>query len=435
MRKITFGEINKSLLFIFLKSLSLVLEHFINGYTYIGCFYDLNIYKTFYNLIIKDSTKTNFKRHRIFDPFFGYLGVIIFSFFVGRKNDKIESMETINLSYTNENKTVNEIKNKDNKSSSKIFGFFMAILILWVAEENLILIYVDIFQDLDFWFFELIFISIIFSKNFIFKIYSHQILGMAISIGVGSILKAYNITLAFNNSKEDGETIYSKYPLVFFFMILYFLLIIARSYVNTQLKVFMDLKFISQRALLLLYGVVGAIMCFITGIIITYVPCSNDMKGYVCKINYEDKLYFDNMYEYMGLGKEILARLINIILNMIAFFLLKYYDTLIIKEYTPIHVIFSFPIQYICEKTFLIILTSIFFVEDLFPKDNHLPKFLTDTSGDVGAVTGFLIYLEIIELNFCGLNYNLRKNIINRGEKEYKIALGMNAKLMEEIPD
>ena len=55
-----------------------------------------------------------------------------------------------------------------------MFGFFIAILILWVAEENLLLIYVDIFQDIDFWFFELIFISLIFPKHFFFKIYSHQ---------------------------------------------------------------------------------------------------------------------------------------------------------------------------------------------------------------------------------------------------------------------
>ena len=39
------------------------------------------------------------------------------------------------------------------------------IVVLWVLEENLLLIYDDIFKDLDFWFFELIIISFIFSKN------------------------------------------------------------------------------------------------------------------------------------------------------------------------------------------------------------------------------------------------------------------------------
>ena len=68
----------------------------------------------------------------------------------------------------------NENGINNNKNGLKMFGFFIAILILWVAEENLLLIYVDIFQDIDFWFFELIFISLIFPKHFFFKIYSHQ---------------------------------------------------------------------------------------------------------------------------------------------------------------------------------------------------------------------------------------------------------------------
>ena len=30
----------------------------------------------------------------------------------------------------------------------------------------------------------------------------------------------------------------------------------------------------------------------------------------------------------------------------------------------------------------------------------------------------FLIYLEIIELNFCGLSTNIKRNIISKGENE-----------------
>ena len=440
MRKISFGEINKSLLLILLISLFSALEHYINGYTYIGCFYKLNIYKTIYSIFVDNNPNDNdFHRHRIFDPFFGYIGVIILAFFVGRQKDKDENMEKINLILSKDLTLHLNTKNEDNvvnngKSGLKMFGFFIAILILWVAEENLLLIYVDIFQDLDFWFFELIFISLIFPKHFFFKIYSHQILGMAISITVGSILKIYNITMAFT-SEDKEKTIYSKNPYVFFFMIFYFLLIIARSYVNTQLKVFMDLKFISKRALLMFHGIIGAIMCFITGMIVSFSPCPSYMNNYVCKINYEGKLYYDNISEYIGSGKDILVRVIIIILGMNTYFFLKYFSIEVIKNYTPIHVIFSFPIQYFIEKTFLWIFTLIFYFDKLFPEENQKEKFATDEAGDIGAIIGFLIYLEIIELNFCGLNYNIRKNIIYRGDKEYKIALNMNAKLMEEFTD
>ena len=440
MRKITFGEINKSLLFIFLLSLFMVLENYINGFTYIGCFYQLNIYKTFYTLIVDNNKDdNNFDRHRIFDPFFGYIGIFIFSFFVGRQNDKEENINKINCENSEDltlhaSTAINYNNINNNKNCLNILGFFIAILILWIAEENLLLIYVDIFKDLDIWFCELIFISLIFPKYFIFKIYSHQVLGMAISISVGTLLKIYNIIMTFTLD-EGNKRLYSEYPTFCLFIILYFLLIIARSYVNTQLKVFMDLKFISQRTILMLYGIIGAIICLITGLIVSFVPCPEFMKEYVCKINYENVLYYDNIYEFFGSGKNILVRVIIIVLYMIVFFFIKYYTILIIKNYSPIHVIFSFPVQYFLEKTFVLIFTAIFYYDKLFPKENQKERFVSDESGDIGAIIGFLIYLEIIELNFCGLNYNIRKNIIYRSQKEYKTSLSMNAKLMEEDTD
>jgi len=66
----------------------------------------------------------------------------------------------------------------------------------------------------------------------------------------------------------------------------------------------------------------------------------------------------------------------------------------------------------------LLILSAIFFRENLFKGDNLTQKFLLDESGDIASIIGFLIYLEIIELNFCGLNYNLKKNIIIRSESD-----------------
>ena len=172
------------------------------------------------------------------------------------------------------------------------------ILILWILEENLVLIYVDIFQDLDFWFFELIIISLLFSHHFSFKIYKHQKLAIALSIGVGSILKIYNITISLTSGENK---IYSKYPYVFFFIILYFLIIISRSYVNTHIKAFMDLKYISQRTLLIFYGIAGTILCLIVGLITSHSPCHNNnaMKAYICKVEYENNIYYDNMYSYL----------------------------------------------------------------------------------------------------------------------------------------
>ena len=45
-------------------------------------------------------------------------------------------------------------------------------------------------------------------------------------------------------------------------------------------------------------------------------------------------------------------------------------------------------------------------------------KFILNSIGNCLIIFGFLIYLEIIELNFYGFNYNLRNNIIQRSMKD-----------------
>ena len=445
MTIISCGKINKSLLFILFMSVSMVFNQYLYGFTYIECFYDMNIYRSLYQAIV-GLNKKEFPRHRIFDPLFSYLGVIALSLFIPKekvkkreKNEEIkeeESSETSLKGIDSNNRLPelihNGLKNYLNNKGGIII--FILILILWIIEENLVLIYVDIFQDLDFWFFELIFISIIFSNHFIFKIYSHQKLSMALSIGVGSILKIYNISISLIS---EDEKIYKKYPLVFFFVILYFLIILARSYVNTQIKVFMDLKFISNRTLLMSYGLTGAILCAIVGIITSFVPCTDNkaIETFVCKVKYNDKSYYDEIHSYIESSKNMSARLIIIVLGIISFFCNKFFYTLIIKNYTPIHVIFCFPMQFFIEKTFLLIFTAIFFRSHLFSEENQLEKFLLDISGDIVSIFGFLIYLEIIELNFCKLNYNLKKNIISRGENDYKFSIGIEEKLRKGSTD
>ena len=428
---ITFGTINRSLLYIVLTSISLVINQYIYGFTYIECFYQMNIYRTFYELItgdvIKDDSEINkkrnkikFLRHRVFDPLFSYIGVIILSY-IFIKNKKPADFN--NTSIQNETSTQNksEIRLIYNKSKVYFYHFkgilfYIFILFLWIAEENLILIYVDIFQDLDFWFFELIFVSVIFSKIFVFKISSHQILGVAISVLVGSILKIYNITITFTS---QPSRYYVQNPGVIVFAVLYFLLIILRSYVHTKIKTFLDLKYISHRFLMITYGIAGTIICFITGIVTSNVTCPNIFFDQVCSFKDNNKFYYDNWYVYYGSGKNMAVRLIIIVFGLISYFVNKYYLTLTIKNYTPIHVIFSFPIQFFIEKTFLLIYSAIFHRNTLFTNRTDIKKFLLDESGDIGSIIGFLIYLEIIELNFCGLNFNLKKNIIKRSESDY----------------
>lgn len=432
MKYISFGKRNKSLLFIILMGIFMVINQYLYGFVYIECFYPINIYKSLYNAII-DKNKEDFPRHRIFDALFNYIGVMILSFFIPKEKKKKsikneEENDDEEMQHIESTLNIHLIHNETRSYLKKRKGFAICIviLVLWVVTENSLLIYVDIFQDLDFWFFELIIISMIFSRYFLFKIYSHQKLGMALSIGVGTILKIYNIIMSITTIDESKKNFYQRYPYLCSFILLYFLLIISRSFINTELKILMDLKFVYPRTLLMCYGLAGFIISSLIGLSFSLSPCPEYLYDDVCKIKYDDQMYFDNFLNYYESGVNMLVRLITIVIGMAAYFLNKYFRVLIIKNYTPIHVIFSFPLQFFIEKMFLLIFTGIFFPENLFSEDKQVEKFLLDIFGDVSSIIGFLIYLEMLELNFCGFNFNLKKNIINRGEDEYNITLDID---------
>ena len=425
---ITFGNINKSLLYIFLMSASSALNGYIYGFDYIGCFYQMNIYEILHNWILNKIDDC--PHHRVFDPFFSYIGMIFIPFiFLREKEEKVkeedsdeENDENIEINNINLKLIYNDEKKKYLKSIKGILHYIL-ILFLWVAVENLLLIYLDIIKDLDFWFFELIFVSLIYSKTFLSKILSHQKLGMAISIIVGSLLKIGSITLTFI---YGSDALYGEHKWLISFVIIYFLLIILRSYVNTQIKILFDLKYISQRFLLASYGIAGVIILGLTGIFTSNVSCSEEIRNYVCQFEYQDKLYYDNFYNYYESGKNMLVRLIVIVLGMVTFFFDKFYSILIIQLYSPVHVIFSVPVQYFLEKIFLLIFTAIFFNEDLFNdkdkeiKNEKIIRYILDETGDIFSIIGFLIYLEIIKLHFCNLDYELSNNIIIRANDEVK---------------
>ena len=96
---------------------------------------------------------------------------------------------------------------------------------------------------------------------------------------------------------------------------------------------------------------------------------------------------------------------------------------MIIESLTPIHLIFSFPIYYLLNKSYLSVINVIkngsAFVEGIkYVKE----KCILDFCSDFISILGYLIYLDIIELNFCGLDFNLRREILQRGDKDKKRA-------------
>lgn len=200
----------------------------------------------------------------------------------------------------------------------------------------------------------------------------------------------------------------------------------------------MELKYISPYKILYIYGLFGTILYSIICTITSIFECkdSNEPKNisdYLCSYNdtNKNKTYFASFPLYFKAINEfgyLYVENIVIILGMILFFFYKYYQIMIIKYLSPIHLIFLTPIYYFFAKVLVIVynlILKIFNKCERFLKDPNIDyikeKFYLDISGDIFSFFAFLIYLEIIELSFLKLNENLRKNIIARGTKEASI--------------
>ena len=116
---------------------------------------------------------------------------------------------------------------------------------------------------------------------------------------------------------------------------------------------------------------------------------------------------------------------------MICKFFSEYYDLLIIQYLTPVYIIFYSSLYY-----FIIEIISIFnnkiknnyyFNGRQKNDEKKFYIFLLELSGNIISIFGFLIYLEIIELGFCKLNYNLRKYIEKRSVDDITQSIGCDS--------
>ena len=409
VKYISCGRINKYYGYIFLSVFFTLLKDFAFGVNYNNSFKELYIF----NLS---------NEHVIIHALFGYLLVFFSSLTIYKC--KIKKRKNILIK---ESENVQE--QKEEKLSKKHLTTLLFIIILWVLEEQLKQIYMDTLKNLDIWMLELIIIYYFMKKTFNVKLYKHQILSFIIII-FPFIFKIVTIILScINPDINDPGIIYlnNKY-IIPIGIILYIILLISDSYILTKIKLFIDTRFISISEVLMYFGLFGSIYCIIITIVSTHIECHLFIDN-ICEIKTKDnnnnstiyyyenyKIYFNGLKERENLIKEILANFVNDIS-----FLLKYFFSLqVVKLLSPIHNIFSIPVFFFFQKTLLAIIT-LCIEHNLFIKNKIkyiLWKFILDISGDLLSILGLMIYLEIIELNFCNFDYDIKKSIFIRATED-----------------
>ena len=453
----TLGKLNKNLKYIFLFILFKLVCDIVKGVNYEEIFKTMRLF---------GESKVGFPLHNFIHQIFSYFGIFSLSLILIKVEKKLSETNIDKPTIVTESddkgsdKSKYSIKGtKSNKSNLSIqlihnsdltgfdymhifYSIVLTIFILVIAEQFLALYGITL-KDLDCWMFEIVILSQINAKMFNIKIYKHQKIGLILNI-FSFAFKICTIIISFLDDKKEIKPIYVKYNIFLLGIIgfiIYLFSITLRSYSYVKLKWFMDKRYILISKILVIYGFMGTITSIIISLVSTYIKCKNynnkiEFNDYICNIknnifsydNYTE-IYFESFKIYFKKfsckdSTEIEHEILSIFLLMIFYFFNSYFSMLVIKFLSPVYAIFGLPSYFLIQKIILGIYTLIrkhsFFVNDNNKNEYSIYKFYCDISGDLLSISGFLIYLEIIELNFCDINYNVKRNIEKRSEKDLK---------------
>ena len=265
---------------------------------------------------------------------------------------------------------------------------------------------------------ELFILSYLYNCLLNYKICLHHKIVLYLYIIVGCIYKI--ILLVFESSNlNDGKKDDTEITRIWLIsgILFYFFIMILRIIVISNLKILMDIYYISPTKLLMFYGIIGSLISFSICIISYNIVCNGKLFiMHLCNIKISEDTYLENYHKYFEDIKgnflwESFTVIVGLIVNF--FYMLNYF--LIIKFLTPMHIIFMNLIYMFFLKIFSIIYNLI------VGKNGEMNWvcYLKIISY-IFIAFGLFVYLEIIVLNFCGINYNLRQNIIIRGIKDYR---------------
>ena len=216
-----------------------------------------------------------------------------------------------------------------------------------------------------------------------------------------------------------------------------------RDFCWIKAKYLMDVRSISPYKIFISIGTIGFIFIIIFFSIFTYVPCNtfnninkiNDTfinidtgehlqlnKEYCSLTEYDDNtktlyLLYDSMklisQEYSNTDKETMLEIFLIIPLLFIINLVNEVSRLIIVQYLdPNNILIYKNFLYFFERIIQIIINK--------GDEQYLTYtqfFLTEIEELISIISN-MIYIEVLELKFCGLDYELKKNISRRGAED-----------------
>ena len=319
-----------------------------------------------------------------------------------------------------------------------------------------------LFVHVGFWMLEIVYISIF--SYFILKIYITKHKKLAMYIMAYPILIIEIIFFFFPDTKHKCDIKYEcneltdkdtfEYIVIRFgayfiplLFILYEICTAMRDYSWVKSKYLMDIRSVPPYKILMYFGIIGSSLIVICYIIFTNVPCRsfgnvtldtnnnyinidsgeeiNFLKEYCLLKRYNEKtnilnLYYDSFSSLIDDYKNMKSHFYTEIFVVIPLYLLAS----LINNFSYI-----FMIRYSDANNILISKNFYYFIKRIIvmiinigdEKYITILKFFVFEIQEIISIISNMIYIEIIELRFCKLDYELKKNIKNRSDTEYSI--------------
>ena len=399
------------------------------------------------------SFKAKIKSHKLLDNFIRlssiFVGGIILHF-MEIHNEKKKKGE---MSIEDCEKMKENLLKKNNSSNILnliLIGVFFSLYIILKDFIGMPNAYVG------FWTFEIMYICIFSYFIFKSKIYIHKKIAIYIMFGL-SVIEFIGFLLP-NTKHEDLK---GKNELtdknVFDIIIIKFgtyaipLLFLANELIHVQRdfcwikgKYLMDIRSFSPSKIFLTIGCFGFFFIIIFFSIFTYVPCKTfnnieidgdsykDLetnatlplyKEYCPLKDYDENtktlyLLYDSMKlisrEYSNTDKNNMIEIFLIIPLYFIFHLVNEVSRLMMVRYTdPNNILIYKNIYYLLKRIIVIIIN-----EGDEQYITYAQFFILEIE-EVVSIISNMIYIEVLELKFCGFDYELKKNISRRGSMDY----------------
>ena len=283
---------------------------------------------------------------------------------------KILNKKNNNIVLTNIEKRFSNLSQRQTTKTKKFLWILLVSIIDFIAIILSSIFWLDVVDSINAWSFDILTLSLSYRYILKKRLHKHHILSILIFIIIGAII---NFIQIFGHEIGVYNLINCLNHALF-------------SFTHIMYKYLMITKLIKYYEILFLEGIIELLLSIITLIITTSIG------------------YIDNFWDFRDSldGTKISLIIANMVLELI-FNTLKF---LIIDLYSPYHAfllyLYTDLLNYIIEIAFF----------------EGLEKYILITILNIICVVAMMIYLEKIELNFCGLSKMIKKNIEIRSEQD-----------------